>query len=203
MDSHNAKLIELHPAIADDGLDADDAAAQPQLQQLSFRASQILNLQMQGLPKKEIAVRLGMSENQVGHITRSSDYVAARDGLLDREDAALRAMKPMAFKALEEGLCSRDEYTRLMAAALFFRIRGYTHHGEECEAHDPRRVSAEDVAKALLPAQTAVPKISPSPALGRISQSDEEPSRAKPDPSPGHPEGWPVAGGSMRWPRRA
>jgi hypothetical protein len=96
-----------------------------------------------------------------------------------------------------------------MAAALFFKIRGYTHHGRECEAHDPRRVSAEDVCKLLQEKTnaarelTAVAEISPSPALGRISQSDEEPSRAEPDPSLGQPVGWPVAGASMRWPRTA
>jgi hypothetical protein len=188
MDSSSANLIELHPAIAEDRHDADNATTLP-AQQLSLRARQVLHLQMQGLPRTEIAIRLGLSEGHVGRITRSPDYVAARDGLLDREDAALRAMKPMAFRALEEGLCSRDEYTRLMAAALFFRIRCYTHHGKECEAHDPRSISAEDVCKRFLEKTNAARELTAVPEISPLA-------------SPGQPEG--AAGGaSMRWPRTA
>jgi hypothetical protein len=151
MDSGSAKLIELHPLIPEGSHDADYAATLP-AQQLSLRARQVLHLQMQGLPRTEIAIRLGLSEGHVGRITRSPDYVAARDVLLEREEAVLRAMKPMAFRALEDGLSSRDEYTRLQAAALYFKISGYMHHGK-CVACASDNVTAEDVARHLLLAQ--------------------------------------------------
>jgi hypothetical protein len=149
MGSSSAKLIELHPVITEGSDDADNAATLP-AQQLSLRARQVLHLQMQGLPRTEIAIRLGLSEGHVGRITRSPDYIAARDVLLEREEAVLRAMKPMAFRALEDGLSSRDEYTRLQAAALYFKISGYMHHGKECEAHATGGVTAEDVCRRLL-----------------------------------------------------
>jgi hypothetical protein len=150
MDGCAARLIELHPATVEIGSDAGDTVTLPQLQRLSLRARRILHLQMQGLPRTEIAIRTGLTGERIRIITHSPDYVAARDALLDREEAALRAMKPMAFRALEDGLSSRDEYTRLQAAALYFKISGYMQHGKECEVYANGGVTAEDICKRLL-----------------------------------------------------
>jgi hypothetical protein len=206
----NNKLIELNPADTDHA----DVPAMQHLQQLSVRARQVLNLELQGLRKADISVRLGLHENYVGHIARTPSYVAARNALLDHHvHTMIRGLTPMAIRTLEEGFHSPNEYIRMAAAGMAFKILGFMHHGKECEAYANGGVTAEDICKQLLEKTnaarelTAVPEISPLAALGRISQSDEDPSRAKPNPSPGQPEGqpegWPAAGASMRWPRTA
>jgi hypothetical protein len=105
MDGCTAGLIELHPATVEIGPDdAGDTVTLPQLQRLSLRARRILHLQMQGLPRTEIAIRTGLTGERISIITHSPDYVAARDALLDREEAALRAMKPMAWTTVSRRL---------------------------------------------------------------------------------------------------
>jgi hypothetical protein len=81
----------------------------------------------------------------------------------------------------------------MAAAGMAFKILGFMHHGKECEAYANGGVTAEDICKRLLKKTnaarelTVVPEISPLAALGGISQSDEEPGRAEPSPSPGQP----------------
>ena len=141
----SATLIELHP------VDTDDNAGGhlvPEEQQLGVRSRQILNLEMQGLRKVEIAVRLGLHETTVSIITRTPGYITARNARLDRDThTTIRAMIPQAVRTLEEGLHSRHEHHRLVAAGMVFKILGYMHHGRECSNGG---ITAEDVCRRLL-----------------------------------------------------
>jgi hypothetical protein len=148
MDGDSATLIELYPADTD-----TDAGGHlvPEEQQLGVRSRQILNLEMQGLRKVEIAVRLGLHETTVSIITRTPSYITARNARLDRDtNATIRAMIPQAVRTLEEGLHSCHEHHRLVAAGMVFKILGYMHHGKECEVHANGGVTAEDICKRLL-----------------------------------------------------
>ena len=158
----SATLIELHP------VDTDDNAGGhlvPEEQQLGVRSRQILNLEMQGLRKVEIAVRLGLHETTVSIITRTPGYITARNARLDRDtNATIRAMIPQAVRTLEEGLHSRHEHHRLVAAGMVFKILGYMHHGRECTNGG---ITAEDVCRLLLAAQSAAQlPAAPTPEAG-------------------------------------
>jgi len=143
----DSKLIELYPA------DTDDVSASlvPQLRQLTVRARQVLSLELQGLRKIDIAVRLGLHENYVGQITGTPSYITARNAMLDRDiNAMIRGLTPMAIRTLEEGFQSPNEYIRMAAAGMIFKILGFMHHGKECDAYANGGVTAEDICKRLL-----------------------------------------------------
>jgi hypothetical protein len=149
----DSRLIELHPA------DSDDVSGSlvPQLRQLTVRARQVLNLELQGLRKIDIAVRLGLHENHIGQITRTPGYITARNAMLDRDiNAMIRGLTPMAIRTLEEGFQSPNEYIRMAAAGMVFKILGFMHHGKECEAYANGGVTAEDICKRLLENTDAV-----------------------------------------------
>jgi hypothetical protein len=114
---------------------------------LNTRARMILALELRGLHKTEIAVRMRLSEAQVQRLTRTDSYIAARDGMLDRMDAEFRAMKPMAFEALRRGLKSGDENTALRASEQWMRAAGFMQHGK---GEGRQGVTAEDVATVLM-----------------------------------------------------
>jgi hypothetical protein len=151
MGSDSATLIELRPT-DDDDLDADDGMLPvPQLHELNVHARQVLNLELQGLRKADIAIRLGLHENRVSGITRAPSYIAARTAMLDRgTNAALRALMPMAIRTLEQGFHSPNEYIRMMAAGMLFKILGYMHHGKECEAYANGGVTATEICRRLM-----------------------------------------------------
>jgi hypothetical protein len=117
------------------------------VQLLPTKARAILALELRGLPKTQIAVRLHMKEDAVRRITRTDRYIAGRDAALDRMDAEFHAMKPAAFEAVWNGLKSRDENTGLRAAELWMKATGFMQHGK---GEATQGVTAEDVAKQML-----------------------------------------------------
>jgi hypothetical protein len=145
MDGDSSRLIKLNLA----------PLPVPEEQWLSFRARQVLNLELQGLRKVEIAVRLGLAESTVSSITLTPGYIAVRNARLDHyTHATIRAMIPQAVRTLEEGLRSPSEHIRMVAATTVFKILGYMHHGKECEAYANNGMTAEDVCRLLLAAQS-------------------------------------------------
>jgi hypothetical protein len=166
MDGCTARLTLLHPS------EGDDAATlpTPEEQQLSFRARQILNLELQGLRKVEIAVRLGLAESTVSYITLSPSYIAVRNARLDHyTHTTIRAMIPQAVRTLEEAFHSPHEHIRLAAAGMTFKILGYMHHGKECEAYTNNGITAEDVCRRLLlAAQSAA-----QPSAAQVQERQE------------------------------
>jgi hypothetical protein len=161
----DSQPIELHP------LSDTTAYLVPQLRQLSFRDRQVLSLELQGLRKTDIAVRLGLHPVHVSNITLAPNYLAARDALLDNQIAAMiRGLLPQAVRTLEDGLHSRHEHIRLAAAGMTFKILGYMHHGKECEAHANGGITAEDVCRQLLLAARP-----PSQPLAAQMQEQQEP----------------------------
>ena len=166
MDGDSATLIELYPADTD-----TDAGGHlvPEEQQLGVRSRQILNLEMQGLRKVEIAVRLGLHETTVSIITRTPGYITARNARLDRDThTTIRAMIPQAVRTLEEAFHSPHEHIRLAAAGMTFKILGYMHHGKECEAYTNNGITAEDVCRRLLLAAQSAAQLpaAPTPEAG-------------------------------------
>jgi hypothetical protein len=151
MDGSNINLAELFPA----AFDKSHVRASPPaslgnpsaVQPLPTKARVVLQLQLRGLPKTEVARRLRLSEKQVQCITHTDRYIAARDVMLDRMDAEFLAMKPMTFNALRSGLQRSDENTALRASEQWMRAVGFMHHGKNEAAQG---VTAEDVAKQTL-----------------------------------------------------
>jgi hypothetical protein len=152
MDGSSVNLAELFPAACDKSHVRHPPPASlgnpSAVQLLPTKARAILALELRGLPKTEIAVRLRMKENAVRRITHTDRYIAARDVLLGHLDADFRAMKPMAFNALRNGLQSGDVVVALRASDQWMRAAGFIQHGK-CSAGQ-RGVSAEDVARKLL-----------------------------------------------------
>jgi hypothetical protein len=146
-------LAQLFPAVYEPHVTGRDAnvstppSPEPKPDRpLNTRARMVLALELRGLHKTEIAVRLRLSEAQVQRLTRTDGYIAARDAALDRMDAEFRAMKPMAFEALRRGLKSGDENTALRASEQWMRAVGFMRHGN---GEGRQGVTAEDVAKVL------------------------------------------------------
>lgn len=108
----------------------------------------ILTLEMQGAPKCDIAQQVGMSAAAISEITRDDRYIAFRDEYLATIDNEFFAMKPLAFKALRNGLTSGDEDTALKAADQWFR--GASFGGFSKREERPTNLTAEDVVRQLL-----------------------------------------------------
>jgi hypothetical protein len=161
MDGSNINLVELFPAAFDKSHVRPPPPASlgnpSAVQLLPTKARAILVLELRGLPKTQIAVRLHMKENAVRRITHTDRYIAARDAALDRMDGEFRAMKPSAFEALRRGLGSSDENTGLRAAELWMKAAGFMQHGKG-EAR--QGLTAEDVAKQMLQLNVTV-KVKP------------------------------------------
>ena len=149
MDGSNINLAELFPAAHDKlHVQLPGSLGNPSaIQLLPTKARAILALELRGLPKTQIAVRLHMKENAVRRITHTDRYIAARAALLDRLDHEFLAMKPMAFNALCRGLHSVDEGIALRASEQWMRAAGFMQHGR---GGARQGVTAEDVASKLL-----------------------------------------------------
>ena len=149
MDGSNINLAELFPAAHDKlHVQLPGSLGNPSaIQLLPTKARAILALELRGLPKTQIAVRLHMKEQAVRRITHTDRYIAARAALLDRLDHEFLAMKPMAFNALCRGLHSVDEGIALRASEQWMRAAGFMQHGR---GGARQGVTAEDVAKQML-----------------------------------------------------
>jgi hypothetical protein len=115
---------------------------------LTTRWRTILSLEMQGLPKNQIADLMKMSAAAVGNITRDPRYVEQREIYLAAIDKDFLAMKPLAFRALEKGLTSADEDTALKASDQWFRAAGFGGYSKRDEPSE--KTTAEDVVRQLL-----------------------------------------------------
>lgn len=114
---------------------------------LRTKARMVLSLELRGKTTGEIAAQLGMHANTVSAITRTDRYIAAREVLLGRMDAEFSAMKPDAFRALSQGLRSRDENTALRASETWMKAAGFGQYGK---GNQSQGLTAEDVARQLL-----------------------------------------------------
>lgn len=118
------------------------------LEGVSTKWRAILSLEIQGVPKNEIAQRVGMSAGGVSNITLDPRYIEFRDAYLASIDGEFFAMKPLAFEALRKGLMSGDEDTALKAADMWFR--GGSFGGFSKRDEPPKNLTAEDVVRQLL-----------------------------------------------------
>lgn len=118
------------------------------LKQLSTRARMILTMELRGFDKKQIAQRLQMTEQGVVRLTGTDRYIAHRDKYLERMDAEMLAMKPLAFNALRGGLTSQDENTALRASEQWMKAAGFMHYGKAAQGSN-LPVTAEEVAARL------------------------------------------------------
>jgi hypothetical protein len=151
MDGGNFNLTELFPAAYDKSHVRPPFPASlgnpSAVQLLPTKARAILALELRGLPKTQIAVRLHMKEQAVRRITHTDRYIAARAVLLDRLDHEFLAMKPAVFNALRRGLDSGDEGIALRASEQWMRAAGFMHYGK---GEAQQGLTAEDVAKQML-----------------------------------------------------
>jgi hypothetical protein len=108
----------------------------------------ILSLEMQGESKVDIAKHVGMTASAVSQITRDERYLAHREAYLETIDRDFLAMKPLAFKALQQGLTSSDEDTALKASDQWFRAAGFGGYSKRDEP--ATQTTAEDVVRQLL-----------------------------------------------------
>lgn len=122
-----------------------------QRQSTDRRSAMVMSLELRGFRQKEIAQVLEMSEATVANIVHRQTYKdALRAKLSDVDDEFLR-MKPKAFRALDNGLCSSDEGVGLRAAEMWFKGMGYKGFGRGADdGEGSRRVTAEDIATQLL-----------------------------------------------------
>jgi hypothetical protein len=125
---------------------------QPSLyDQLPPKTKLILHLQLQGYRQREISELLGIGETRVSIICRSKRYREVFDAKLDEVDDEFLRLKPKAFRALDNALCSRDEGLGLRAAETWFKAHGYRGFGPQSNAAGVTiNVMAEDVAIQLL-----------------------------------------------------
>jgi hypothetical protein len=132
-------------AVNPDGIMGESGHA---LDGVSTKWRTILSLEMQGLPKNKIAELLKMCPASVGNITRDPRYVEHREQYLAAIDKDFLAMKPLAFKALQQGLTSGDEDTALKASDQWFRAAGFGGYSKRDEPSE--KTTAEDVVRQLL-----------------------------------------------------
>jgi transcriptional regulator with XRE-family HTH domain len=132
-------------AVNPDGIMGESGHA---LDGVSTKWRTILSLEMQGLPKNQIAKHVGMTASAVSQITRDERYLAHREAYLETIDRDFLAMKPLAFKALQQGLTSSDEDTALKASDQWFRAAGFGGYSKRDEP--ATQTTAEDVVRQLL-----------------------------------------------------
>src|SRR5258706_8679306 len=72
------------------------------LYDISTKWRGIMSLEMQGMPKNEIAQRVGMSATSIGNITLDPRYIEHREKYLASIDGEFFAMKPLAVQALRK-----------------------------------------------------------------------------------------------------
>jgi hypothetical protein len=121
-----------------------------QRQSTDRRSAMVMSLELRGFRQKEIATVLEMSEHTVANIVHRQSYKdELRRKLADIDDEFLR-MKPKAFRALDNGLCSADEGVGLRAADMWFKGMGFKGFGRETGDTAASRVTAEDIAMQLL-----------------------------------------------------
>lgn len=121
---------------------------QPIGEELSTRWRAILSFELRGWNKTDIAEHLGLSLNSVILTTKDERYVAFRQEYLAEMDDEFLCMKPLAFAALKNGLCSADENTALRASEQWYK--GASFGGYSKTPESPTTVTAEDVARQLL-----------------------------------------------------
>src|SRR6266446_9782496 len=117
---------------------------------LSTRTRMILTMEMRGFSQQDIARRLEMTSGSVWRIVNTERYRAHRDHYLERMDAELLAMKPLAFTALRNGLTDTDQNTALRASEQWMKAAGFMHYGQRGAGQGNAAVTAEDVAAQLL-----------------------------------------------------
>ena len=99
---------------------------------------------------------------------REQRYLEAFDAKLDAVDDEFLRLKPDALRALANGLRSEDEAIGLRASEVWFKLAGQGGYGNGANG---ARVSAEDIAQALLVAGGGTATITVQPAA-----ANEEPS---------------------------
>jgi len=125
----------------------------------------VLSLHLRGLRPKEIAAYLGLHDKHVSKIMHEHRYVEAFDAKLDTLDDEFLRLKPDALRALANGLRSEDEAIGLRASEVWFKLVGQGAYGDQ----DGRaRLSAEDIAAALLAAGGGTVTITAEPAADEV-----------------------------------
>src|SRR5262249_26357071 len=124
------------------------------------------SLYLRGFRQKEIAKMLGLCEQHVSKVCRERRFIEALDASLGEVDQEFLRLKPDAYRAMVNGLRSEDEAIALRASEIWFKLTGQGVYGNG--AGDRARVSAEDIAQALLAAGGGSVTITAEPAAGEV-----------------------------------
>lgn len=135
----------------------------------------IYTLEMRGLSLREIATALNISQTAVSDAVGDERYIAYCEEHLNAMDVQFLQMKPLAFAALKAGLGSDDENTALRASEQWFKGAGFG--GFAKEPVQPTRLTAEDVAQALIAGVNVNVQVNVSSAEGggSTAQSTQSP----------------------------
>jgi hypothetical protein len=131
---------------------------------LSPQGRKILSLYLRGFRLNEIAKIVGRTPDRVSKLCRKPAFLAALDACLGEMDQEFLRLKPDAYRAMVNGLRSGDEAIGLRASEQFFKLTGQGGYGNG--AGNGARVSAEDIAQALLAAGGGTVTITAEPAAG-------------------------------------
>ena len=138
----------------------------------------VLSLHLRGLRTREIATALGLCEQHVAKVMRERRYLEALDAKLDLIDDEFLRLKPDALRALANGLRSEDQAIGLRASEIWFKLVEQGGYGNG--AGEGAKVTAEDIAQALLAAGGGTVTITAEPARAQSEVVLLEPS---PEPS--------------------
>ena len=137
---------------------------------LNATGRKVLTLHLRGLRTREIAAHLGMNECHIARVMRERRYLEALDAKLDTVDDEFLRLKPDALRALANGLRSEDEAIGLRASEIWFKLTGQGAYGNG--DGDRVRVSAEDIAQALLAAGGGKVTITAEPAAAQLKDAE-------------------------------